>query len=62
MVDAFLRKLDVLRGEIAKAGLERPREGTAFEYGRVVGLCEGIERAKAAILSVHDDLKTKDFD
>lgn len=61
MIDAFIRKLDAMRAEIADLALKRPREGTAFEYGRVVGLCEGVDRARAAILNVHEDQKNREF-
>lgn len=51
MIDKVLNLLTTAQQELAMSALRTPNSHDAFEYGRMVGMYAGMERAIEIILS-----------
>ena len=61
-IEALLQRLETEQARLAHEALKQPTANTEFEYGRVVGMYAGLERAKQSILSLFEDKERRDFD
>lgn len=51
----MLRHLEVEQVKLASEALSKPAARDGFEYGRVVGIHSGLERAKQVLLGMLQD-------
>lgn len=58
----LLRWLEAEQAQFAKDALQHPAARDSFEYGRVVGLYAGLERAKELLLENLREQERKTFD
>lgn len=58
----LLQRLETEQASLAREALGKPAGRDAFEYGRVVGMNAGLERAKQVIFLLNDELERKGFD
>lgn len=61
-IEVLLRRLEEEQAELAKGALQQPQQRDGFEYGRVVGLYAGIEKAKEVIIELIAEKEKRDFD
>jgi len=61
-VDMLLRRLEEEQALFAKEALQQTQGHEAFDYGRVVGLYAGLERAKDILIGILADQDRKDYD
>ena len=61
-IEALLQRLETEQARLAHEALKQPAANTEFEYGRVVGMYAGLERAKQSILGLFEDMEKRDFD
>lgn len=60
-LETLLQCLDAEQARLAADALKSPTSRDAFEYGRVVGLYAGLERAKQALSNLVAERDKKDF-
>lgn len=58
----LLRRLDEEQAQLAHESLRQPQSRDAFEYGRVVGIYAGLQRAKDVLVEFVAEKDRKDFD
>jgi len=58
----LLQRLETEQASLAREALGKPSGRDAYEYGRVVGMYAGLERAKQLLFEVNDELERKGFD
>ena len=61
-IEALLQRLETEQVRLAHEALKQPAASTEFEYGRVVGMYAGLERAKHTIVRLFEDKEKRDFD
>jgi hypothetical protein len=61
-IEALLQRLETEQARLAHEALKQPAASTEFEYGRVVGMYAGLERAKYTIVRLFEDKEKRDFD
>ena len=61
-IEALLQRLETEQVRLAHEALKQPAASTEFEYGRVVGMYAGLERAKQSIVGLFEDKERRDFD
>ena len=61
-IEALLQRLETEQARLAHEALKQPAASTEFEYGRVVGMYAGLERAKQSIVGLFEDKEKRDFD
>lgn len=61
-IEALLQRLETEQARLAHEALKQPAASTEFEYGRVVGMYAGLERAKQSIVGLFEDKERRDFD
>jgi hypothetical protein len=60
-IDMLLRRLEEEQASLARQALQQPQERDVFEYGRVVGMHSGLERAKQVIIDLIAEKEKQDF-
>jgi len=60
--EMLLRRLDEEQARLAHESLRQPQGRDAYEYGRVVGLYGGLQRAKDVLIDFVAEKDRKDFD
>ena len=58
----LLQRLETEQAMLAREALGKPAGRDAFEYGRMVGLNAGLERAKQVLVAMNEELERKGFD
>ena len=61
-LETLLQRLETEQARLAHEALKQPTAGTTFEYGRVVGMYAGLERAKQTLLDMVEEKERRDFD
>ena len=61
-IEMLLRRLDEEQARLAHESLRQPQDRDAYEYGRVVGLYGGLQRAKDVLIDFVAEKDRKDFD
>lgn len=61
-LETLLQRLETEQARLAHEALKQPADHTSFEYGRVVGMYAGLERAKHALLELVAEKEKRDFD
>lgn len=60
-LESLIQCIEREQATLAADALARPSGREAFDYGRVVGIYEGFERAKQAIIAMVAEKERKDF-
>lgn len=60
MIEACIRELDALKRHIATGAMTPKSDASMFDYGKAVGLFQGVDRAIATIRKIHADEKDND--
>lgn len=61
MIDPLIKRLEDEQRDFALEALTKPSGRDAFEYGRVAGVCEGIERARRIVEDILMDRERKTY-
>ena len=59
---AWLQRLEAEQAAFAVEALAKPADHGLFDYGRVVGVYQGLEMAKNALLAMVSEDERKGFD
>ena len=59
-VETVLARLDEEMLRVARDAVETPREGTSYEYGRMIGLYAGLALAKETVVNLYADKDERD--
>ena len=51
-IEPLLQRLETEQAQLAKEALAQPQNRDSFEYGRVVGMYAGLERAVTVLLDL----------
>lgn len=54
-LERLFTKLKAEQDQLASAALRSPSARDSFEYGRVVGMYAGLDRALAILVSLHNE-------
>jgi hypothetical protein len=58
----LLQRLEAEQAQLAQAALQQPAGRDSFEYGRVVGMFAGLDRAKDVIIGLVAEREKRGFD
>lgn len=54
-IAGLLQRLETEQARLAQDALQQPAARDGFEYGRVVGIHAGLERAKEVLIALVDE-------
>lgn len=60
-IESLIQRIENEQQTLATEALARPAGREAFDYGRVVGIHEGLERAKQAIIAMVSEKERSNF-
>lgn len=60
-IETLLQRLEAEQSAVAVEAMERPSGKTEFDYGRVVGIYAGLQRAKEVLLNTVAEAEKRDF-
>lgn len=60
-IETLLQRLEAEQSAVAVEAMERPSGKTEFDYGRVIGIYAGLQRAKEVLLNTVAEAEKRDF-
>jgi hypothetical protein len=60
-IETLLQRLEAEQSSVAVEAMERPSGKTEFDYGRVIGIYAGLQRAKEVLLNTVAEAEKRDF-
>lgn len=60
-IETLLQRLEAEQSAMAVEAMERPSGKTEFDYGRVIGIYAGLQRAKEVLLNTVAEAEKREF-
>jgi len=60
-IETLLQRLEAEQSAVAVEAMERPSGKTEFDYGRVIGIYAGLQRAKEVLIETVAEAEKRDF-
>lgn len=60
-IETLLQRLEAEQSAVAVEAMERPSGKTEFDYGRVIGIYAGLQRAKEVLLNTVAEADKREF-
>lgn len=60
-IETLLQRLEAEQSAMAVEAMERPSGKTEFDYGRVIGIYAGLQRAKDILIETVAEANKRDF-
>lgn len=60
-IETLLQRLEAEQSAVAVEAMERPSGKTEFDYGRVVGIYAGLQRAKEVLIETVAEADKREF-
>lgn len=60
-IETLLQRLEAEQSAVAVEAMERPSGKTEFDYGRVIGIYAGLQRAKEVLIETVAEADKREF-